>query len=224
MFTKFNLKNFILFFAIIIFYSFIISSLYPQKQIHSNSSSTIPISLNLNFQQIKTDTLFNSPQIISILSIPKNSATELQFDLAHHPSELIKTSQFAKNENALAAINGGFFNMDDGGSVTYLEEMDSIYHRNIPHGVKWAIASWAKTGAVIIQKNGQLKIEIANTQAFYETSKAEASVLITGPMLIEKGQKLKLKEAKFVKDSHPRTCICETSTGPFIDYSRWKAK
>ncbi len=162
------------------------------------------------FQQIKTDSLFGSPQNISILTVAKKDSNLYRFDLAHHSSQLTTTSQFAKQENALAAINGGFFNMDHGGSVTYLEEEDSIYQRNIPHGEKWAIADWAKTGAIIIKKNGQLKIEASKIPSFYEQSRLEASVLITGPFLIENGQKIELIGAKFVKDRHPRTCICET--------------
>ena len=124
----------------------------------------------------------------------------------------MKTSDFAKEEQAIAAINGGFFNMDKGGSVTYLEENDSIYQRNIPHGIKWAIADWAKTGAVIIQKDGQLQLEAANTETFYKKSKAESSVLITGPLLIMAGKKVPQSNTKFVNNRHPRTCICETTT------------
>jgi len=168
------------------------------------------------FQQIKTDSLFDSPQNISILTLAKNDTNRYRFDLAHHSSMLKQTSQFAKDENALAAINGGFFNMDNGGSVTYLEEQDSIYQRNIPHGEKWAIADWAKTGAIIIKKNGHLKIEAAKAPSFYEQSTLETSVLITGPFLIENGKKIELIDTKFVKDRHPRTCICETTNSHLL--------
>ncbi len=174
----------------------------------SPSQSKIQV---IPFQQIQTDTLFDSPQHISILTIAKKDINRYRFDLAHHADTLKTTSQFAKNEDALAAINGGFFNMDNGGSVTYLEENDSIYQQNIPHGEKWAIADWAKTGAIIIKKNGQLKIESAKAPAFYRQSQLETSVLITGPFLIENGEKIELIAAKFIKDRHPRTCICETN-------------
>lgn len=179
------------------------------------------------FQQIKTDTLFDSPQNISIVTIAKKDSNLYNFDLAHHSDTLRPTSQFANNENALAAINGGFFNMDKGGSATYLEENDSIYQRNIPHGEKWAIADWAKTGAIIIKKNGQLKIEASKAPSFYAKSELEESVLITGPFLIEKGEKIELIGAKFVKDRHPRTCICETTDSHLlltIDGRQPKAK
>ncbi len=163
------------------------------------------------FQQLKTDSLFDSPQVISIIRLAKKDTAAYYFDLAHHPSQLIKTSQFAKNENAILAINGGFFDMDKGGSVTYLEAQDVVFHKHKLNGEKWAIANWAKTGAIIMDKNGQLKIEAAKSQAFYEQSHAEENVLITGPLLIENGNALTLPKKDFTNKRHPRTCLCETA-------------
>ena len=199
-------------FSTSIFFLFLVGiSQYACLQKSTLIHQSLPTINPISFQQIQTDTLFDSPQNISILTIAKKDSNQYRFDLAHHSNTLMTTSQFAKKENALAAINGGFFNMDNGGSVTYLEAQDSIYQRNIPHGEKWAIADWAKTGAVIIKKNGQLKIEAAKSPSFYEQSPLETSVLITGPFLIENGAKIDLIAAKFVQDRHPRTCICETA-------------
>lgn len=157
---------------------------------------TSPDSL-LIYEQIQTDSLFGSSQMINVLRINKMDARYFQFDLAHHATELKLTSQFAKNAHALAAINGGFFNMDNGGSVTYLEENDTVFQKNIPHGEKWAVADWAKTGAIVIDKKGQLKLAIAESETFYETSKAESGVLITGPTLILKGKKIVFTKGDF---------------------------
>lgn len=171
-----------------------------------HSSNKLPY----QFQQLKTDSLFNSPQVISLIRLPKNDTAAYYFDLAHHPTELKTTSQFATEEHSIIAINGGFFNMDKGGSATYLEEKDTVFHQHIPLDEKWAIADWAKTGAIIIAKNEQLKLEAAKSPAFYSNSTAEESVLITGPLLIEKGKKVDLLQTDFVIKRHPRTCICET--------------
>lgn len=162
------------------------------------------------FQQLKTDSLFNSPQVISIIRLPKKDATAYFFDLAHSPNQLLSTSQFAKTEDAIIAINGGFFNMDKGGSATYLEENDTVFHQNIPLDQEWAIADWAKTGAIIIDKSGQLRLEAAKSPTFYTNSSEETSVLITGPLLIENGKKVDLINTDFVNKRHPRTCVCET--------------
>lgn len=171
------------------------------------------VSLNYpyQFQQLKTDSLFNSSQVISILRLAKKDTAVYYFDLAHHPSQLRKTSQFGLNETAIIAINGGFFDMDNGGSATYLEAQDSVFHRHKVHGEKWAIANWAKTGAIILNKNGGLNLEAAKAQKFYAQSTAEESVLVTGPLLIESGKVLKLVDTKFVTKRHPRTCLCETT-------------
>ncbi len=101
--------------------------------------------------------------------------------------------------------------MDKGGSATYLEAKDSVFHQHKLNGEKWAIANWAKTGAIIIDKTGRLKIETAKSQAFYAQSNAEESVLITGPLLIEKREKITLLEKDFITKRHPRTCLCETA-------------
>lgn len=167
-------------------------------------------STSYQFKQLKTDSLFDSPQVITIARLPKKDSAVYFFDLAHHPNKLLTTSQFAKREDALIAINGGFYNMDTGGSATYLEENDTVFHQHIPLDQKWAIADWAKTGAIIIDKSGQLKLEAAKSPAFYTTSTVEASVLITGPLLIENGKKVDLIYTDFVNKRHPRTCLCET--------------
>lgn len=182
---------------------------WSQKEVNSN---TIDQSHFYQFQQLKTDTLFNSPQVISIIRLSKKDTLSYYFDLAHHPNKLLRTSQFAQEENTFIAINGGFFDMDKGGSATYLEENDTVFHENIPLNQKWAIADWAKTGAIIIDKNRQLTLEAAKAATFYATSTAETSVLITGPLLIDKGVKVELINTNFVTQRHPRTCLCETET------------
>jgi len=115
------------------------------------------------------NSIWGTSALIFLLVVMNHYACLQKSTLVHQslPSTLMTTSQFAKKENALAAINGGFFNMDNGGSATYLEAQDSVYRRNIPQGKKWAIADWAKTGAVIIKKNGQLKIEAAQSPSFF---------------------------------------------------------
>ncbi len=192
----------------------IANTLKSQKELTSAFLPS-PDSL-LIYEQIQTDTLFESNQLISIIRIDKKNAHHFQFDLAHHSTELKLTSEFAKEEDALAAVNGGFFDMDNGGSVTYLEENDTVFQRNIPHGIKWAIADWAKTGAVIIDRQGQLILTAAKTEAFYEQSKAEQGVLITGPTLLLNGIKTVYRKAKFIVNRHPRTCLCETATAHLL--------
>ena len=73
---------------------------------------------SIAFIQIKTDSIFNSNQIISLLILQKNAINKFNIEFGYSHSDLMTTSSFAKSNNAVAAINGGFFNMDSGGSVT----------------------------------------------------------------------------------------------------------
>jgi len=75
---------------------------------------------------IKTDSLFNSAQRICRLAFHKNALNQYPIEIAYNQVDLVKTSQLAGNNDAVAAINGGFFNMDEGGSVTYFEINDSV--------------------------------------------------------------------------------------------------
>ena len=51
---------------------------------------------------------------------------------------------------AVAAINGGFFNMDDGGSVTYFEVDDSVINTTRSPTLKWGISDSIRNGAIIL--------------------------------------------------------------------------
>jgi len=63
-------------------------------------------------------TLFNSNQNVSVLEIKQKNS--LLFDLGYDSRILIKTSDFGKQNNALAALNGTFFDIANGGSVDYI--------------------------------------------------------------------------------------------------------
>ncbi|MEN8138296.1 MAG: phosphodiester glycosidase family protein [Bacteroidota bacterium] len=162
---------------------------------------------SISFIQIKTDTIFNSNQIISLLILPKNAINKFNIEFAYSNSDLMPTSSFAKNKNAVAAINGGFFNMDSGGSTTYLETDDIVISRNRNPDLKWGISNNITNGAIVITDKFKIAIQAANSEQFYESSKQESAVLITGPLLLLNSEVMKLPNMKFVNDRHPRTCL-----------------
>lgn len=162
----------------------------------------------IEFTQIKTDSLFNSNQIISLLTIPKNNFDRYRIAFDYSNSDLITTSSFAKSKNAVAAINGGFFNMDSGGSVTYFEMNDTVISRTRPSKLKWGISKNIINGAIIVANDYNITIQLANTDQFYELSKQEEAVLVAGPLLLLNSEILQLPNVKFVNDRHPRTCLC----------------
>ncbi|MCK4991581.1 MAG: hypothetical protein KAS29_13885, partial [Bacteroidales bacterium] len=89
----------------------------------------------------------------------KESLHRYSIDFAYQASELLKTSQIAENRSALAAINGGFFDMDNGGSVTYFERNDSVISKTRNSDLKWAVPDSIINGALILPKNHILEID-----------------------------------------------------------------
>ena len=188
---------------IIIFISFLNPGISQTYDLSVLSKDTIL------FSQIETDTLYNSKQIISIITINKNSKKH-KIVLGYSPIKLIKTSEFALKNNSLAAINGGFFNVDKGGSVTYLEIEDTVVNKNISKKNKWGKPKNLMNGALILDKQNSILIEKAKKEDFYKNSKSENAVLVTGPILLLESKPVKMPNLKFVKKRHPRTCLCTT--------------
>ncbi len=166
---------------------------------------------SITFNQLKTDTFFNSKQIISLLKFQKKSYDRFRFEFGYSDSGLRMTSAFGKSKNVLAAINGGFFDMDNGGSVTYFEVNDTVINRNRPFDLKWAKSDSIINGAIVISNDFKIMIQPANSEQFYEQSKQEKAVLVTGPLLLFNSEIIKLPNMDLVNKRHPRTCLCETN-------------
>ncbi|MCA9730635.1 MAG: phosphodiester glycosidase family protein [Deferribacteres bacterium] len=165
---------------------------------------------SLGFVQIKTDTLFESKQIISVLTLSKEAGARFKIEFAYNNSISKPTSNFAQNANALAAINGGFFNMDSGGNVTYFEVQDSVVSRRRNPELKWGIEDSIMTGAIVVIGNFEISLEPVKAEKVYESSHAESAVLVTGPLLLRDSKRQKLPQMKFSNNRHPRTCLCES--------------
>ncbi len=142
------------------------------------------------------------------MTLPKTSFNKFGIEFSYSNAELRKTSLFGKSKNALAAINGSFFDMDKGGSVTYLEINDTVISRTRTSDLKWAKADSLVNGAIVLTTGLKVSIESASSDKFYELSTQEASVLLSGPLLLLDSEKMKLPQMKFTTKRHPRTCLC----------------
>lgn len=163
----------------------------------------------LIYYQLLTDTLFDSNQEIYILGIKNES--NFEFNVGYSDSILLKTSVFADSLNAVAAINGGFFDTQKGGSVNYLEEAGEVISLTRKEEESKAISGKTMNGAVVLDTQDNLQLETRQSDEFYSDSEGEQFVLITGPLLIQEGKDYPLPDTKFVNDRHPRSCLCITS-------------
>ncbi|MCY1723349.1 phosphodiester glycosidase family protein [Prolixibacteraceae bacterium Z1-6] len=165
---------------------------------------------SIYYTQIITDTIFDSRQIISLLIVPNKALNRFNIEFGYSQTELSTTSSFAKSNNALAAVNGGFFNMDDGGSVTYFEINDTVINKSRDPELKWGITDSIINGAIVLTYDNHIIIEPCRSEQFYESSKKELAVLLTGPVLLKNSKETIFPDMKFVKNRHPRTCLCKT--------------
>ena len=163
----------------------------------------------IEFNQIKTDSLFESKQKISFLTIPERHYNRFRINFGYNILELQPTSTLAYNKNAIAAINGGFFDMDSTISVNYFEINDTVINKTRPTTQKGGLSRKIMNGAVVVTKDNKLYIQKAKSDQFYEMSKQETAVLVSGPLLLLNSKITDLPDVKFVRNRHPRTCLCK---------------
>ena len=124
--------------------------------------------------------LFNSNQNISILEV-KQRGRGRYFDLAYDPRVLRKTSDFAKEANALAAINGTFFDILNGGSVDYIESDNRVINENRT-GANGKRNMHQK--AAVLFNSGKLLVMKWNGEQGWEQSLVAEYLMVTGPLLL----------------------------------------
>lgn len=157
--------------------------------------------------QVITDSLFNSKQRVNLLKLDKKYRKKYSLSFGYQETELMRTSEIAKNRGAVAAINGSFFDVDSGGSVTYFEMDDSVINRTRSSELKWAVPDSLANGAIILSKLNKLVIEAAQSEHSYEKSRREKFVMVTGPLLISQSEPQRLPHMRFTNNRHPRTCL-----------------
>jgi exopolysaccharide biosynthesis protein len=177
----------------------------PQINSLGSKSTVFP-----EFIQIKTDSLFNSNQIICLLVLDNILLNRFYVDFGYDNSKLLTTSSFGIKTNGVAAINGSYFDRDYGESVTYFERNDSVFGETKPMNNKWAKPDSLINGAIEILKDSSVCILPAKPDQFYKQSKQEFAVLVAGPLLLYNYEKMKLPKMDFSNDRHPRTCLCQT--------------
>ncbi|MCK9209872.1 MAG: phosphodiester glycosidase family protein [Ignavibacteriaceae bacterium] len=142
--------------------------------------------------------------------LPKASLNKFHVELDYNKPDLMTTSKFGEINHAVAALNGSYFDMDSIAGVCYLEVNDSVINRTRTPKLKWAKPDSILNGVVVITKENRVLVMKARSEKFYEVSKAEKAVLVSGPLLLYGGKKRSLPDMKFVTNRHPRTFLCTT--------------
>ncbi len=172
--------------------------------------------------QFKDSSLFNSNQFISIIEIDKKIIGKkrgVRFDILAK-EVLVETSNFAKEANAIAAINGSFFalrrpyNSVDFIRVDGVDLAPNVYKAD-------STRLFHQEGAIVINKRGKLSIlKPATTQDYsileWERGVEAEDIMTSGPLLRIGGVDEPLADISHVKSRHPRTVIAKEKDGTVL--------
>jgi len=140
------------------------------------------------------------PQNINLLIV---NLRKREIGVVHNPEKNVRTSIQASEAGAIAVVNGGFFNVKNGGSVSYLKMKGRIVDSDTAK--KW-LPNSNLNGAVMISSSGEVMIEKRMTNSWYDSHPEYEDILVTGPMLVEDGILSTLPGTSLVTNKHPRTC------------------
>ena len=161
----------------------------------------------------KDKQLFNANENIHILRL-KNKSKKAQLAFASAGDSLVFTSELARQSNALAAINGTFFDVKKGGSVDFIKINGQILDTTVHNFKKLAGHQQA---AIVIKRNKMSIVKARDSIDFQWVTKLKyKDVMVTGPLLIWDNQPLPLSKSAFNDNRHPRTCACITNKNEVI--------
>lgn len=146
--------------------------------------------------------LFRSNQNISILEIRMNRRNRI--DVAAEPQELKTTSTFGAEHQALAAVNGTFFDMKNGGSVDYIRIDGKVLNES--RTGKDGQRKFNQKSAVVTNRH---KLSIASWDGSndWESKLKGEDVMVSGPLLLKNKALAQIDSSGFCTNRHPRTAV-----------------
>lgn len=113
-------------------------------------------------------------------------------------------SSQASEAKAVAAVNAGFFNIQGGGSVTYIRTGGVIAEPDT--AVRWKPGP-NMNGSVLIDTEGNVSTSLKMPNSWYDSHIEYPEVLVTGPVLLSGDKKVALPSTSLVVTKHPRSVI-----------------
>lgn len=147
--------------------------------------------------------LFDSRQSINLIEVFLDSVTT-EFKISFLEDSMIKTSQFATENNALVAVNGSFFRKDTGGPAVFLKVNGEVIFEGLPRRNRYnesGAVAWSSNKPIHILK----KPEDGWLNADFET------VMSSGPLLIFESTVQQFNNDPFHQNRHPRTAVALTN-------------
>jgi len=151
------------------------------------------IAKGILWKSASTSTFFNSNQIINILEIDLKK-NQKNLGLKALPKSRELTSKLAQEAKAIVAINGGFFDMKNGGAVDFIKVENQIINKTLSKSVR---------------ANAYFAFDKKSTRITSDSSSIGAypNIILAGPMLLAQNTKAQLSKNAFNDNRHPRTAI-----------------
>lgn len=151
------------------------------------------------------ENLFNSKQEINYIEVDLKKHLK-NLNLAADSKKLIKTSLFAKDNDAIVAINGGFFDMKNGGSVDYIRVNNQVINESKSNNSR-------ANAALAFSKK---EIKITASELLKSENTPYANIMLSGPLLLTNKTFASLTKNAFNDNRHPRTAIALTNDNKLI--------
>ncbi len=162
---------------------------------------------HVSWQTVSIDSLFGKRQHINVLSF-RNRPRKLRIAFASGGDSLKKTSWFGQEHQAIAAVNGTFFDTKQAGSVDMMRIDGQTLDTTILDKKQNRVEH--RQAAIVINRN-KLSIVYGGTSPRWDQERPEPNVMVTGPLLLLDGQPHPLLKNAFNDNRHPRTCACVTT-------------
>lgn len=198
------MKNILLTLALVLY----TVSIYGQSKadsiaIVSAQWETTTTSDGIIHKRVMLPSLYKGPQHINLIEIP--SGLKMRFDIGIS-KQMKPISKLASERQALAAINGSFYNMQKGNSVCYLQVGKQIVDTTTTKEFRLRV-----TGAIYTHKK---KVHILPWSREIEKKyhKKKGTILASGPLLLANGEKCSWEtcDSSFIATKHPRSAIFTT--------------
>ena len=163
----------------------------------------------LTHKQAQIKGLFNSVQSINLIEIPRSAKRKI--GIAGNEG-MKKTSLQATEKEALAAINGTYYNMKVGNSTCFYkinrEVIDTTLNGEFKNRVNGAVR----------EVKGKIKIIDWNKEIETNYKKNKGTVLASGPIMLENGRISDWSACgkSFIDTRHPRSAIYTKKDGTIV--------
>ena len=156
--------------------------------------------------------LFNSNQQLFVLEISDTAGYALQF--AHEPRRT-RTSEMARKHNAVAAVNGSFFDMDKHFPVCYLR-IDSINLGENTPGKDTVNRKYYQYGTLCLSGDSVLILKTGSARR-WEEALPYPDIMTSGPLLNWHDTVQPMRDDRtFVTNRHNRTAVGIRENGTIL--------